>query len=239
MKLRLYRKLKSLFSKKSSELKHFEKRLQYTFGNTYYLEKSLTHRSIQDHHAGNYERLEFLGDAIIDQVVSNWLFIKYPKSDEGTLTKKRSSLVNRNFLSMLGTNLKVMTVVRIEQSVNTKDPKVIANISADVYEAIVGAIYLDGGFHEASKFITKTLCLSAHLAEEDQNYKGQLIEYCHSNNLPTPQFNIVKSHGEEHKKIFIINVIISPKQTWRGVGSTKKSAEQDGAQKAINTLLGS
>ena len=104
----------SLFSQKSPELKRFEKRLQYTFGNTYYLEKSLTHRSIQNHHEGNYERLEFLGDAIIDQVVSNWLFKKYPKSDEGILTKKRSSLVNRNFLSMLGRNLKVMDVVRID-----------------------------------------------------------------------------------------------------------------------------
>ena len=237
--MRLFRKLKSLFFQKSPELKHFEKRLQYTFGNTYYLEKSLTHRSIQNHHAGNYERLEFLGDAIIDQVVSNWLFKKYPKSDEGILTKRRSSLVNRNFLSMLGRNLKVMDVVRIEQSVNTKDPKVIANISADVYEAIVGAIYLDGGFQEAYKFIHKTLCLSEYLAGEDQNYKGQLIEYCHCNNLPAPQFNIVESHGPEHEKTFVINVIISPKQTWRGMGSTKKSAEQDGAQLAINSLLGS
>jgi len=237
--LRLFRRLKSLFSQKSPELKRFEKRLQYTFGNTYYLEKSITHRSIQNHHAGNYERLEFLGDAIIDQVVSNWLFKKYPKSDEGILTKKRSSLVNRNFLSMLGRNLKVMDVVRIEKSVNTKDPKVIANISADVYEAIVGAIYLDGGFKEAYKFIHKTLCLSEYLTEEDQNYKGQLIEYCHCNNLPTPQFNIVESHGPEHEKTFVINVIISPEQKWRGIGSTKKSAEQDGAQLAINSLLGS
>jgi len=237
--LRLFRRLKSLFSQKSPELKRFEKRLQYTFGNTYYLEKSLTHRSIQNHRAGNYERLEFLGDAIIDQVVSNWLFKKYPKSDEGILTKKRSSLVNRNFLSMLGRNLKVMDVVRIEQSVNTKDPKVIANISADVYEAIVGAIYLDGGFNEANKFINKTLCAYEYLAGEDQNYKGQLIEYCHCNNLPAPQFNIVESHGPEHEKTFVINVIISPERTWRGIGSTKKSAEQDGAQLAINSLLGS
>ena len=237
--MRLFRRLKSLLSQKSPELKRFEKCLQYTFGNTYYLEKALTHRSIQNHHAGNYERLEFLGDAIIDQVVSNWLFKKYPKSDEGILTKKRSSLVNRNFLSMLGRNLKVMDVVRIEKSVNTKDPKVIANISADVYEAIVGAIYLDGGFKEAYKFIHKTLCLSEYLTEEDQNYKGQLIEYCHCNNLPTPQFNIVESHGPEHEKTFVINVIIYPEQTWKGIGSTKKSAEQDGAQLAINSLMGS
>ena len=237
--MRLFRRLKSLFFQKSPELKRFEKRLQYTFGNTYYLEKSLTHRSIQNHRAGNYERLEFLGDAIIDQTVSIWLFRKYPQSDEGTLTKKRSSLVNRDFLSMLGKKLNVMNVIRIEQSVNINDPKVITNIASDVYEAIVGAIYLDGGFKEVSKFIKRTLCLSEHLADGDLNYKGQLIEYCHSNNLPTPQFTILNSHGPEHEKTFIIKVVISPDKSWRGIGSTKKSAEQNAAQRAINFLLGS
>ena len=74
--------------------------------------------------------------------------------------------------------------------------------------------------------------------DENQNFKGQLIEYCHSNSLPTPQFNIIESHGLEHEKIFIINVVISPEYSWEGTGSTKKSAEQDGAQRAINSLLG-
>ena len=233
------RNIKSLFSKKTSKIKHFEKQLQYTFSDTYYLEKALTHRSVQNHSEGNYERLEFLGDAIIDQTVSIWLFRKYPQYDEGTLTKKRSSLVNRDFLSMLGKKLNVMDVIRIEQSVNIKDPKVITNIASDVYEAIVGAIYLDGGFKEVSKFIKRTLCLSEHLADGDLNYKGQLIEYCHSNNLSTPQFTILNSHGPEHEKTFIINVVISPDKSWRGIGSTKKSAEQDGAQHAIDFLLGS
>jgi len=237
--LNFIRNIKSLFSKKTSKIKNFEKQLQYTFNDTYYLEKALTHRSIQNHSEGNYERLEFLGDAIIDQTVSIWLFRKYPQYDEGTLTKKRASLVNRDFLSMLGKKLNVMHMIRIEKSVKINDPKVTTNIASDVYEAIVGAIYLDGGFKEASKFIKRTLCLSEHLAHEDLNYKGQLIEYCHSNNLPTPQFAIINSRGPEHEKTFIIKVIISPYKSWRGVGSTKKSAEQDAAQRAINFLLGS
>ncbi len=237
--MRLIRKLKALFNPRTPELKSFEKGIQYTFGNTYYLEKAITHRSIQNHSEGNYERLEFLGDAVIDQTVSIWLFKKYPQSDEGTLTKKRASLVNRGFLSMLGQNLGVMDVLRIEQGVNVNDPKVTTNITADVYEAIVGAIYLDGGYREASSFIKRTLCLSEHLADENQNYKGQLIEYCHSNNLPVPQFNIVDSKGPEHEKTFIVKVVIPPKQAWVGIGTTKKDAEQDGAQRAINFLLGS
>ena len=230
--------IKTLLVKKSPQIKQFEKILQYSFSDTYYLEKALTHRSIQNHSEGNYERLEFLGDAIIDQTVSIWLFKKYPKSDEGTLTKKRSSLVNREFLSMLGKKLSVMDVIRIEQSVNINDTKVITNIASDVYEAIVGAIYLDGGFKEVSRFIKRTLCLSEHLAEEDLNFKGQLIEYCHTHNLPAPNFTVVESKGPEHEKTFIIKVVVSPGNSWRGIGSTKKSAEQDGAQRAINFLLG-
>jgi ribonuclease-3 len=237
--LSFIRIIKTLFSKKSFKIKQFEKQLQYTFSDTYYLEKALTHRSIQNHSEGNYERLEFLGDAIIDQTVSIWLFKKYPQSDEGTLTKKRSSLVNRDFLSMLGKKLNVMDVIRIEQSVNINDSKVITNIASDVYEAIVGAIYLDGGFKEVSSFIKRTLCLSEHLADGDLNYKGQLIEFCHSSNLSAPQFLIIDSRGPEHEKTFIIKVVISPDKSWRGIGSTKKAAEQDGAQRAINFLLGS
>ena len=237
--MRLIRKLKALFNPKSPDLKALEARLQYTFGNTYYLEKAITHRSVQDHSLGNYERLEFVGDAVIDQTISLWLFKRYPQSDEGILTKKRSTLVNREFLGIMGKNIQIMDVVRIDPSVNITDPKVATKIVADIYEAIVGAIYLDGGYHEASNFIKRTLCVSEHLADEDQNFKGRLIEYCHSSNLAPPQFTILDSRGPEHEKIFIIKVVISPDKSWRGIGSTKKSAEQDAAQHAINFLLGS
>ena len=82
-----------------------------------------------------------------------------------------------------------------------------------------------------------TLCLSEELASEDSNYKGQLIEYCHGNNLPAPQFDIVESHGPEHEQTFTIKVSINSKYEWQGIGTTKKSAEQDGAKRAINYLL--
>ena len=237
--MRFFRKLQSLFIRKTPELRHFENRIQYWFSNTYYLEKALTHRSIKNHYEGNYERLEFLGDAIIDHVVSHWLFKKYMKSDEGALTKKRAALVNREFLAMLGQNLKVTEVVQFDSGININDKKVATNIAADVYEAIVGAIYLDGGYKYAADFIHRTLCLSEYLSNEDSNYKGQLIEYCHSHNLPTPQFEIVESHGPEHERTFTIKVSIDPQRYWAGMGTSKKSAEQDGAQRAIQSLLGS
>ncbi len=234
-----FQRLKSFFSHKTPELKRFEDRIHYHFVKTYYLEKALTHRSVKNHFAGNYERLEFLGDAIIDHTVSYWLFEKYIKSDEGTLTKKRAALVNREFLAKLGKNLGIIEVVQIDSSVNIKDEKVSNNIAADVYEAIVGAIYLDGGYNNAKMFINRTLCLSENMASDDSNYKGQLIEYCHRKSLSTPQFEIVNSHGPEHERTFTINVSINSKQHWMGIGSTKKSAEQDGAQRAMKFLLGS
>ena len=147
-------------------MKRFENRIQYRFYNTYYLEKALTHRSVKNHYEGNYERLEFLGDAIIDHVVSLWLFKKYVQCDEGTLTKKRAELVNREFLAMLGKNLQVTEVIKFDSGVNINDEKVANNIAADVYEAIVGAIYLDGGYEDATAFITRTLCLSEHMSRE-------------------------------------------------------------------------
>ena len=237
--MNFFRRLKSYFTYKTPELKRIEDRIQYRFVNTYYLEKALTHRSVKNHYEGNYERLEFLGDAIIDHVVSHWLFKKYSKSDEGTLTKKRAALVNRDFLAMLGQKLKIIKMVRLAPGVNINDEKVVNNISADVYEAIVGAIYLDGGYRSAAKFIYRTLCLSEHRAKEDTIYKGQLIEYCHSQNLATPQFEILESHGPEHDRTFIIQVSIDTHQNWTGIGTTKKSAEQDGSQRAIKYLLGS
>ena len=237
--MRFFRRLQSYFTEKSSELKRFEKRIQYQFINTYYLKKALTHRSVKNHFEGNYERLEFLGDAIIDHVVSHWLFKKYVQSDEGTLTKKRAELVNRDFLAMIGQNLNVIEMVQFDPGVNINDAKVATNISADVYEAIVGAIYLDGGYGEAAYFIDRTLCQSEHLSKEDTNYKGQLIEYCHSQNFLTPQFEILESYGPEHERTFSVKVSIDAKQNWIGIGSTKKSAEQDAAQQAIKDLLGS
>ena len=237
--MKFFQSLKAHFISKPLDLKRFEKRIQYKFLNTYYLEKALTHRSVKSHYEGNYERLEFLGDAIIDHVVSHWLFIKYSNSDEGTLTKKRSAMVNRDFLAMVGQNLKVIDLVRIDGGVNTKDCKVSNKIAADVYEAIVGAIYLDGGYKEAEDFIHWTLCISEDMANEDANYKGKLIEYCHSNNFPSPQFQILESHGPEHERTFTVRVLINEQKYWIGIGTTKKSAEQDAAKKAINHLLSS
>ena len=116
------------------------------------------------------------------------------------------------------------------------DKKVSDNISADIYEAIVGAIYLDGGFNKAAKFIYQTLCLSEELSNENTNYKGQLIEYCHSKHFGIPIFETTEIHGPEHEKTFTVKVSIK-NDSWKGIGTTIKSAEQDSAQRALKSIL--
>ena len=232
----LFDKIKQYFISHDKEIKKFENKINYHFSNVSLLKQALTHRSIKNSNNGNYERLEFLGDAIIDHVVSHWLFIKYSKSNEGSLTKKRSALVNRDFLAMLGKKLNIVKLVKIDAGVNLNDKKVSDNISADIYEAIVGAIYLDGGFKNAKKFIYQTLCLSEKLSNENTNYKGQLIEYCHSKNISTPIFETTEIHGPEHEKTFTVEVSIE-NDFWKGIGSTIKSAEQDSAQRALKSII--
>ena len=230
-------KILNFFNSKPQEIKQFEKKINYNFINVSLLNTALTHRSIKSTYEGNYERLEFLGDAIIDHVVSHWLFIKYSKSNEGALTKKRAALVNRDFLAMLGKKINIIKLVKIDSGVNLNDKKVSDNIAADIYEAIVGAIYLDGGYKEAENFIHQTLCLAEKLSNENTNYKGKLIEHCHSKNLISPVFETIDIHGPEHKKTFTVKVFIG-NDNWQGIGTTIKTAEQDSAQRALKSILG-
>ena len=213
--------------------------IDYRFNNIEYLEQAFTHRSVSSEPRENYERLEFLGDAVIDIIISRELMRNYPDGDEGLLTKKRAALVRQSFLSIIGNILDIMDYLIVEPNVDLNNEKVVNKQRANLVEALIGAIYLDGGIKPAKKMIINTIWKYREEAWKAINYKGQLIEYCHSNNLLTPQFNIVESQGPEHEKTFIVKVVISPKQSWEGVGSTKKSAEQDGAQRAMNFLLGS
>ena len=231
----LFQKILSFFISKPKKIKQFEQRIKYKFINLSLLDKALTHRSFKNSSNENYERLEFLGDAIIDHVVSHWLYIKYAKSNEGTLTKKRAALVNRDFLAMLGKKINIIDIINIDSGVNLNDKKVSDNISADIYESIVGAIYLDGGYENAEKFIHRTLCLAEKFSDENTNYKGQLIEFCHTKGFSIPVFETIESHGPEHEKTFTVKVSIN-NDYWKGIGTTIKSAEQDSAQRALKLI---
>lgn len=216
-----------------------EKQLRYRFRRPEFLAQAFTHRSVNSQPRKNYERLEFLGDAIIDIIVSEWLITEFPEGDEGMLTQKRSALVKKEFLGAMGHLLGLTKYLRIESTVKLSVDKIAVKQRANLFEALIGAIYLDGGLAPCKKVIRQTIWTHRRDAWKTTNYKGRLIEYCHSHSIESPRFLIANVSGPDHQKTFEIHVKIGGKTFEPGLGSNKKTAEQTAAQHALEYLQNS
>ncbi len=223
-------------SPQSNPFAALEKICKYRFKNRQYLIQAFTHRSISSQPRKNYERLEFLGDAVIDIVVSRELMREFPEGDEGILTQKRSALVQKTFLATMGQLLKLLDFVQIESTVNLKEEKIAVKQSANLFEALVGAIYLDGGIESAKQLILNSIWTHRHEAWKSVNYKGQLIELCHMKQIDNPKFLVSNVSGPDHQKLFEVHVKIGDEIFPSGIGTNKKSAEQHAAQHAMEVL---
>lgn len=217
-----------------------EKRLNFKFKDAKLLEQALTHRSFQEDKSQN-ERLEFLGDAVIDLVMSDLLMREFPQNAEGDLTKKRAALVNEFSLCEIATNLKLDTYIqvgRVELDVGlNKNQRILASC----FEAIMGALYLDGGFQIASKvvevlFVDKFEKIRAGVSEFE-DFKTQLQETLQKKHHQTPTYNIIGSTGPEHQKIFEVEVLLDQEVLAKATGRNKKIAEQNAAKKALEEML--
>jgi len=223
-------------SSQSNPFAALEKICKYRFKNRQYLIQAFTHRSISNQPRQNYERLEFLGDAVIDIVVSRELMQEFPEGDEGILTQKRSALVQKTFLATMGQLLKLLDIVQIESTVDLKEEKIAVKQSANLFEALVGAIYLDGGIEPAKQLILNSIWTHRHEAWKSVNYKGQLIELCHMKQIGNPQFLVSNVSGPDHQKLFEVHVKIGDEIFPSGIGTNKKSAEKHAAQHAMEVL---
>ena len=223
-------------SSQSNPFAALEKICKHRFKNRQYLIQAFTHRSISSQPRQNYERLEFLGDAVIDIVVSRELMREFPEGDEGILTQKRSALVQKTFLATMGQLFKLLAFVQIEPTVNLKEEKIAVKQSANLFEALVGAIYLDGGIEPAKQLILNSIWNHRHEAWKSVNYKGQLIELCHMNEIENPKFLVSNVSGPDHQKLFEVHVKIGDEIFPSGIGTNKKSAEQHAAQNAMEVL---
>ena len=223
-------------SSQSNPFAALEKICKYRFKNRQYLIQAFTHRSISNQPRQNYERLEFLGDAVIDIVVSRELMREFPEGDEGILTQKRSALVQKTFLATMGQLLKLLDFVQIESTVNLKEEKIAVKQSANLFEALVGAIYLDGGIQPAKQLILNSIWTHRQEAWKSVNYKGQLIELCHMKQIENPKFLVSNVSGPDHQKLFEVHVKIGDEIFPSGIGTNKKSAEQHAAQHAMEVL---
>jgi len=179
----------------------------------------------------NNERLEFLGDAILDTIISSILFKKYPKFDEGLLTKTRSKLVNTNQLSVYSKELNLQKFLIVNQN-NKLNKK---HLYADSFEALIGAVFLDRGLKKTYKFIEKTIINKLTNLDEilntEINHKSRLLE------LSQKEKFLVTFETEENNKQFIANILIDNKIMSKGYGENKKEAEQNAAFATMKILL--
>ncbi len=161
---------------------------------------------------------------------------EFPEGDEGILTQKRSALVQKTFLATMGQLLKLLDFVQIESTVDLKEEKIAVKQSANLFEALVGAIYLDGGIEPAKQLILNSIWTHRHEAWKSVNYKGQLIELCHMKQIDNPKFLVSNVSGPDHQKLFEVHVKIGDEIFPSGIGTNKKSAEQHAAQHAMEVL---
>jgi|TARA_B110000263_G_scaffold60406_1_gene51883 ribonuclease-3 len=233
--LSLIYKLKNIL-KPTDSLSPVENKINYLFHNRGYLVQAFTHKSISALPRRNYERLEFLGDAVIDIIISRELMREFPEGDEGFLTQRRASLVRKSFLAKISKMLDLLDHIKIESSVNMSIEKIAEKQQANLYEAIIGAIYLDGGIEPCRNLILDTIWAHRTEAWKETNYKGKLIEYCHIKDIGSPTFNVKDITGPDHQKTFEIEVKIDDQSFPTGMGLDKKSAEQTAAQIALEQL---
>jgi ribonuclease III len=216
-----------------------EERIEYKFRNSLLLAEALTHPSLgheaQRYHF-DYQRLEFLGDAVLQLVITEYLFSHFQAEAEGQLTKLRSRLVSRDALRTHAAALDLGHYILMGRGEETSGGRERTSTLADAFEALIGALYLDGGLEVAKNFIlTQTRDDLAKLAEEpvDFNPKGDLQELLQSTSPGSPVYELVSQSGPEHEKTFVSEVIWEGIVLGQGTGRSKKQAETAAALEAL------
>lgn len=220
-----------------------EQRIGYKFRNSLLLAEALTHPSIS-HEAQrrylDYQRLEFLGDAVLQLVITEHLFQNFRGEAEGQLTKLRSRLVSRDALRAHAASLDLGQYILMGRGEETSGGRERTSTLADAFEALIGALYLDGGFEVARQFIlTQTREHLEELAEKpvDINPKGNLQELLQSISPQSPVYELVSQTGPEHEKTFISRVVWEGIVLGQGTGRSKKQAEAAAALEAMQLRL--
>jgi ribonuclease-3 len=225
------------------ELAALESRIGYRFSNPDLLRTSLRHRSILgqgDHESRiSNERLEFLGDAVLDLCVADHLYRQFSTSTEGELTQFKSVIVSGGYLVGRARSIGLGEFLLLSDSETRTGGRDRASILEDAYEALIGAIYLDGGIDQARRFIRERILTDLDLEsvlDRNQNYKSQLLELSQRRNHGTPVYRVVDEIGPDHSKFFVVEVLMADRVLGKGTGSSKKRAEQDAARVAIELL---
>ena len=227
---------------KSSPLRNLQKSIAYRFHKIQLLTQALTHRSYlhQSNEEGeDNERLEFLGDSVIEVAVSHLLLVRFPHIAEGGLSKARAVLVKEVTLASLARKLGLGEVLRLGRGEEETGGREKDSILAGGIEALAAAVYLDGGYQEAFQVIEKLYTPLLEVMKEelqDQDFKTRLQEYTQKLLNSTPHYIVTNEEGPDHDKTFEVVVSIGEKTYGKGRGKSKKEAEQGAAAEALKSL---
>jgi len=217
----------------------FESLLGYSPRDFSILFRSIVHRSFLPFLSFNQEsneRLEFLGDAVLNFIVAEQLFEMFPEMEEGYLTKLRSRLVNRHTLAQQARAINLSQYLLLSPSAVHSLDTGSESILADALEALMGAMYLDGGLKVVRKFVQKNILTLIDQVLTDNNYKSALLEYAQAHALGVPFYSVVREEGPEHDRKFTVEVYVGDESLGFGDGRSKKEAEQEAAAHALAFL---
>lgn len=218
-------------------ISELEKRLGYQFKDTNLIIEALTHKSFKKSY--NNERLEFLGDAVLDLIIGEYLFKKFKDSNEGELSKLRASLVNEEGFAKLAKQIDLGECIFISLAEENNSGRQKPSLISNAFEAVMGAIYLESGLYAVRDIVLELIERTYPKIELDvifKDYKTTLQELTQSEFATTPKYTMVGSSGPDHKKEFEIEVSINENTLAIAKGKSKKSAQQEAAKKALQIL---
>jgi len=217
-----------------------EKELNISFENKDLLIQAFCHRSYLNEHPdfepGQNERLEFLGDAVLELVISQYLFSKYPKKDEGLLTSWRAALVNSKMLSSIAHELGFDRFLLLSKGEKKETGKARQDILADSFEAFIGALYLDQGYKICKDFLEKHLVIKLPGILENEEFidaKSRFQEIAQEKEKITPHYKIIREWGPDHAKNFVSGVYLENELVAQGDGVSKQEAEESAAKAGL------
>ena len=221
----------------NNNIELLEEKLGYTFQDKKLIIEALTHKSYKQPY--DNERLEFLGDAVLDLIVGEYLFVKFRKSDEGKLSKIRASLVNETGFDKLARSLDLGEYILLSNAEENNGGRDKPSLLSNAFEAIMGAIYLEAGLKVVEKIAIGLIEKNHEEISLDslfRDFKTSLQELTQASFGTTPEYKVISSRGPDHKKEFEVGVFIEGKEYARAIGKSKKVAQQIAAEMAVELL---
>ncbi len=219
------------------DIKGLQEKIGYSFSDEDLLKQAFVHSSADK--GESYERLEFLGDAVLELAVSELIFLKKPGFTEGELTKARAALVNEGMLFAVAKELDIGNYIVLGKGEQNTGGAEKQSILADVIEAMIGAVYIDGGFGSAKTVVQKLMKAGVDTVLSGgglKDYKTKLQEHYHKQGISDIKYTVYKEEGPPHDRVFFVKLYVGGEEMAQGKGSSKKNAEQRAARQALLSL---